>query len=158
MSLAITHRTCSKLARQHIDSLNTHTVQTYGFLKGFTFILTARIHLTYGSRQRLQGNTSTIVAHRHDIILDGDFDTVTRTHNKLVNRVIHSLLNQYIDTIIGLRAITQLADIHTRTQTQMFARRKCLYRIIVVRYGGWGIFYIVCHIYLLLVVWLIFHL
>ena len=121
--LAITHRARRKLARKHIHSLYTHTVQTYGLLEGVALVLTTRIHLTYGCRQRLERNTTTIVAHRNNIIFDGYLNLVADAHNKLVNRVIDRLLNQNVDTIIRLRAITQLTDVHTGTQAQVLSRR-----------------------------------
>lgn len=124
MGLTIAHRARSKLARKHIYGLHTHTIQTYGLFEGFAIVLTTRIHLTYGCRQRLQGDASAIIADSHHIIFNRDFNPITRTHNKLINRVIDGLLDKHIYSIVGLRAITQLSDIHTWSQTQMFARRE----------------------------------
>ena len=146
MCLAITHRARRKLAREHIHSLHTHTIQTYGLLEGIALVLTTRIHLAHGCRQRLERDTTTIVSHRHDIILDGNLNSVACAHNKLVNRVIDRLLNQNVDTIIRLRAITQLTDVHTGAQAQMLSRRQGFDGIVIVCHLRCVIFCVTCHI------------
>ena len=80
------------MCREHIHRLDTHTVKTYRLLEGIATILTTRVHLAHSIRQRLQWNTTTIVAYRYLVSLDRNLDTLTSTHNKLVDGVIHNLL------------------------------------------------------------------
>ena len=120
------------MARQHIYRLDTHTIKTYGLLEGIAAILTTGIHLAYRIRQHLQRYASTIVTYRHLIPLDTNLDTLARTHDKLVDRVIHHLLEKHVDTIIGLSTIAELADVHTGAQTYMISWRECYYRVFVV--------------------------
>ena len=133
MRLAVTHRACHKLAREHIHRLDAHTVQAHRLLERLARILAARVHLAHRRRERLERNAAAIVAHRHHIVLDGDVDTVARTHDELVDRVVDRLLYQHIYAVVGLRTVAQLADIHSRAQAQMLARRERTDRVVVIR-------------------------
>ena len=121
-SLAVADTSSRELARHHIHRLDTDTIQTYGLLECARAILTTRIDFRYSAGQTIERNTSTIVAYGHTLVLvDSNLDNLTRTHNELVDRVIYHLFEQGVDTVIGLRTVTQVADPHTRTQTHLIA-------------------------------------
>ena len=90
-SLAISHGTSKEVARQHIHSLDTDTIQTHRLLKGVATILTTRIHLAHRIGKSLQRNTTAIVTNRDLITLNLNLDALTSTHNELVDRVIDNL-------------------------------------------------------------------
>ena len=121
-SLAVADTSSRELARHHIHRLDTDTIQTYGLLECARAILATRIDFRYSAGQTIERNTSTIVAYGHALVLvDSNLDNLTRTHNELVDRVIYHLFEQGVDTVIGLRTVTQVADPHTRTQTHLIA-------------------------------------
>ena len=122
--LAVADRAGRKLAREHIDGLDAHAVQAHGLLEGRAAVLAAGVHLRDGRRERLERNAAAVVAHRHDVLLDGDLDPVAGSHDKFVHRVIDHLLDEHVDAVVGLRAVAQLADIHARTQPDMLPRRE----------------------------------
>ena len=105
-SLAIADTSSRKFARHHIHRLDTDTIQAYGLLECPRAILTAGVDLRHSICQAVERNTSTIVAHRNALVLvDRDLDDLTRTHNKLVDRVIDHLFEQGVDTVVGLRTV-----------------------------------------------------
>ena len=122
--LAVADRTCREGARKHVHGLDTHAVQTHGLLEGRAAVLAARVHLRNGRGKRLERNAASVVADRYDIILDGDVDAVSGTHDELVHRVVDHLLDQDVDAVVGLRAVAQLADIHARTQPDVLPGRE----------------------------------
>ena len=124
MGLAVAHRTGGEFAREHVHGLDAHAVQTHGLLEGLAAVLAAGVHLADGRRERLQGDAASVVAHRDPIVLDGDLHLTSGAHDELVHRVVHHLLDKHVDTVVGLRAVAQLADIHARTQPDMLARRE----------------------------------
>ena len=136
MRLAVTHRASHKVAREVVHGLHTDTVQTHRLLEGgillVVVVLTARVHHTHGCRQSTERNTAAVVTHRHGLILDRDLDLATKAVHVLVDRVVRHLLDQDIDTVIGLGTVAQLADIHTGAQADMFTRREGLNRIVAV--------------------------
>ena len=65
-------------------------------------------------------NTTTIVAHADTkMVLYVDFKTGTSSHLKLVDGIIHHLLQEHVDTILRQVAVAQTTDIHTWTSTHM---------------------------------------
>ena len=66
------------------------------------------------------GDASAIVAHRHDIVLDGDLDSLAMPLHKLVDGVVDDLFEEHVDTVVVGASVAQLADIHAGTEADMF--------------------------------------
>ena len=112
-------------AAQGIDGLDTHTVQTDRLLESLRVELSAGVQDADGVDEFSLGDASSIVTNRHPkIILDGHLNTVAGLHLELVDRIVEHLLQQHIDTVVGLGAVVKLSDIHTRTQTDMLQTRQ----------------------------------
>ena len=136
MGLAVAHRARRKGARQVVHRLDTHTVQTDGLLERRALlvivVLAARVHHAHRRRQRIERNTASVVAHRHLVILNRDVDLVAVAVHVLVDRVVGHLLDQHVDTVVRLRAVAQLADIHARAQPHVFPRGERADRVVAV--------------------------
>ena len=114
-----------KTAAQGIHGLHTHTVQTDRLLESLRVELSAGVQDANGVDELSLRDASSVVTNRHPkIILDGYLDTVASLHLELVDRVVEHLLQQHIDTVVGLGAVVKLSDIHTWTQTDMLQTRQ----------------------------------
>ena len=112
-------------AAQSIDGLHTHTVQTDRLLEGLGVELTTGVQDAHRVDQLSLGDATAIVTNRHtEVVLDGHLDAVACLHLKLVDRVVEHFLQQHVDTVIGLRTVVELTNIHTRTQTDMLQARQ----------------------------------
>jgi len=87
-------------------------------------VLTAGVHLADGRRERFEGDAAAVVAHRHHLVLDRNVDLAAGPHDEFVDRIVHDLLDEDVNAVVGLRAVAQLADIHAGAQTDMLPRRK----------------------------------
>ena len=130
--LAVAHRTRRELARKHVDGLDADAVKTHCLLACLAAVLAAGVHLAHGSRERFERYAAAVVAHPHRVVLDRDLDTLAGTHDELVDRVVDDLFQKHVYAVVRLRAVAQLADIHSRAQADMLARRERLYRVVVV--------------------------
>ena len=63
-----------------------------------------------------------------------DFYALTKAFIKFVNTIIYALLEKDVDTIFCMRAITQSANVHTRTRADMFRILKVTYFALVIYY------------------------
>jgi len=59
-------------------------------------------------------------------------------HDEFVDRIVHDLLDEDVNAVVGLRAVAQLADIHAGAQTDMLPRR-IEDKVVSVRDYGRGI-------------------
>ena len=134
--LAVAHRTGGKFARKHIDGLDADSVQSDGLLEGRTAVLAAGIHLADGRSEGLERNAAPVVADSHDVVLDRHVDLLAGAHDELIDRVVHHLLDQDVNAVVGLRAVAQLADIHTRPQPDMLPRREGHNGIVAIAVAG----------------------
>ena len=60
-------------------------------------------------------------------------DALSEAHLELIDTVIDNLLQQYIYTVIALRAVAELTDVHTGTQAYVFHIAQMTYRVIGIR-------------------------
>ena len=74
-----------------------------------------------------------MVANRYFPITDGYLDGLAEAHHIFVDRVIKNFFQQDIDTIIGIRTIAQLSDVHTRTTADVFHPVERLDIIVAIR-------------------------
>ena len=121
---AVAHRAGRELAREHVHRLDAHAVQTHRLLEGRAAVLAAGVHLRDGRRERVERDAAAVVAHGDQLPLDRDVDLASGAHDELVDRVVHHLLDEDVDAVVGLRAVAQLADVHARAQADMLAGRE----------------------------------
>ena len=121
---AVAHRAGRKLAREHVHRLDAHAVQTHRLLEGRAAVLAAGVHLRDGRRERVERDAAAVVAHGDQLPLDRDVDLASGAHDELVDRVVHHLLDEDVDAVVGLRAVAQFADVHARAQADMLAGRE----------------------------------
>ena len=89
------------MGAQGVDSLHTHTIQTYRLLESLRVVLTTCIEYADSLDEFALRDASTIVANGDaQIFIDIDFNPLASLHLKLVNRVVNDLLQQNIDTIL----------------------------------------------------------
>ena len=70
------------------------------------------------------------------MVFDGDFDALAGIHLELVDTVVDDFFQKYIDTVFGVRAIAELADVHAGTCPHMFHIRQVANIIIGVFCNG----------------------
>ena len=118
--LAITEGFHLEMGAEGIDRLHTDTIQADTLLERLAIILTSGIEHADRLDKFALRNTTTIVAHADTkMVLYVDFKTGTSSHLKLVDGIIHHLLQEHVDTILRQVAVAQTTDIHTWTSTHM---------------------------------------
>ena len=122
--LAVADRTGRKLFGKHVHGLDAHAVQAHGLLEGVASVLAARVHLPDGRRERLEGDAAAVVAHRNDVVGQRDVDLPARAHDEFVDRVVHDLLDQHVERLVGLRTVAHHADVHAGAQADVLPRRE----------------------------------
>ena len=132
LTLSVTVAGYQEITTQGIHRLDTHTIQTHGFLKRLAIVFSAGIHLARHIHDLTQRDTTAIIPHGYRTFLDSHLDTFAVPHHVLVDRVIQHLLQQHIDTIIGIATVPQFSDIHTGTPADMLHPVQCLDVIIVI--------------------------
>ena len=106
---------------QEVNSLDTHTIHTYGFLERLGIVFSTGIQLTHGLNHLFLRNATAIVTECHaKVFIDVDLDAFALVHAELINRVVDGLLEQHIDTVLGMGSVAQTTDIHTWTGADMF--------------------------------------
>ena len=105
-----------KSGRQRVHSLRTYPIQSNRLFKCFGIVLGPGIHLGDGIHHLAQGDAPAKVAHRHGTVLDGNFHGFPRAHHKLVDGVVHHLLDQDVNTVVGGRAVPHFANVHPRAE------------------------------------------
>ena len=123
------------MCTQRIHCLHTHTVQAYTLLEGLAIILTAGVEHAHCLHQLALRDAAAIVAHADALVVgDVNLDALAGMHLKLVDRVVDDLLEQHIDTVVVLRAVAQLTDIHTGTQAHVLHITQVAYVVVGIRY------------------------
>ena len=147
--LAVTETLHGELPTECIDGLGTHAIQADGLLEGLGVILTTRIEQRHRLHHFAQWYAAAIVAHTDNLAriarfigirTHGDLYHLTLIHAELIDRVINSLLDKHIDTVIVVLTIAQFTDIHTRTTANMLAVIQVDDIIVVVRTGWYDFF------------------
>jgi hypothetical protein len=55
-------------------------------------------------------------AHAHQPVLHLDLDALAVAHREFVDRVVDRFLEQHVDTVLGVGAVAEPANIHAGTQ------------------------------------------
>ena len=118
VDLAVTIDLHVHLLRERVHAAHTHTVQTTGHLVAVFIKLTTGVEHGHHDLQRgfmllrvhIYRNTTTVILHGNGVILiDMNRDLVAETGERLVDRVIHYLIHQVVQTLQR-----DIADIHRR--------------------------------------------
>jgi hypothetical protein len=121
---------------QRVDGRNTHAVQAAGDLVAAAVELAARVQRGHHQLQsgylllRVGGDRDTpaVVAHRDTLVFaNDDLNLVARTGQRLVDGVIHHLVNQVVQ-----RLDVGAADIHTRPAAHRLQAFQDLYIFCIV--------------------------
>ena len=119
---------------ESINSLDTDTIKPDRLLEGLRINLPPSVHLARSINELTERDTTPVVTHSHLTVTDSDLDLLTSTHDILVDRVVKDFLQQDIDTVIGMGAISKLPDIHPWTATNMLVPLQGLDVTVVVVY------------------------
>ena len=131
------------MGTEEVDSLDTHAVHADRLLESLRVVLTAGIQLAHSLNHLTLRNATAIVTQAHAFIIgDIHLDALARIHTELVNGVVDSLLEKNVDTILGVRTVTETSDIHTRTGTDMVNVTQVGDVIVVVLYSCLYLFFI----------------
>ena len=117
--LSLTVDGSHQVVGQSVDAGNTHAVQTAGHLVTVLAELTARVqhrqdHLQGGTMlfgMHSRRDTTTVVRHLDGVAFqDANLDVRTITGQRLVDTVVHHLIDQMMQASLG-----DIADIHRRS-------------------------------------------
>ena len=103
-----------------VDGFHTHTVLTDGVGESLAVELAAGVDLGDAVHHLVERDAAAVVAHRHDIVLDGDLDRFAMPLHKLVDGVVDDLFEEHVDTVVVGASVAQFADIHAGTEADMF--------------------------------------
>ena len=77
-----------ELIRESVNGLDSHPIQSDGFLEGLRIVLRPSVNLRRAVEQFLKGNAPAVVAHLHLVTVRLDLDLLAEAHNELVDAVI----------------------------------------------------------------------
>ncbi len=135
-----------ELCRQGVDGLDTDTVETHRLLESLGVILATGVHARRHVDELAQRDTSAEVAHGDSPVGDIYRDLLAETHHVFVDGIVEHLLDEHIDAVVIVRAIAELADIHTGTTADMLLPVECLDVVLAVTCGC-------LHFAVIIVVW-----
>ncbi|MPL58967.1 hypothetical protein SDC9_04513 [bioreactor metagenome] len=115
-----------------VHRLGAHPVQAHGELEHLVVVLGARIDGGDAVDDLAQGNAPAVVPDPDRAVLYGHQDFVARSHDELVHRVVDHFLYQNVDAVVGVGAVPQPPDVHTRPEPYMLEGGKRLYFRFVV--------------------------
>ena len=108
------------MVTQRIHSLKADTVQTNALLERLAVKLTTCVKYAYGLNQFTLRNTASVVSHNNTARIGQVYlYALARIHAELIDAVVYDLLEQYVDSVIGCRAVAQFTYVHTGTGTDM---------------------------------------
>ena len=69
------------------------------------------------------------------VLYDVNLDTLAESHLELIDTVVDNLLEQHVYTVIALRTVAELSDVHTGAQADVLHVTEVAYRVIAI-FGG----------------------
>ena len=141
MHLAVAVGAGDELAAQGVHGFQTHAVQTYAGGEHGGVVLRARVEFRHGVDEAAQGNAAPVVADRGRLaLLHVHLDALAEAFVELVDAVVDAFFQEHVDTVLGVRAVAETADIHTGARADMVGIFKMPDFAFVVNYGiGHGI-------------------
>ena len=121
---------------QGVDGLDAHAVEAHAGGEDGCVVLGPRVELRNGVDQAAQGDAPAIVAHGGaQVVVDVHLDALAKAFVKLVDAVVDDLLDEDVDTVVGMRTVAHASDVHTGPEPDVFQRRKGFDCTAVVLYG-----------------------
>ena len=110
----------SKLSGECIDGLGAHAVETHGELEHVVVVLGPGVN-DADTLDHLAKRNSTAEIPNPDLV-SGYLDPYGRpeAHDELVNGIVYDLLEQYVDPVVQIAAVTDAANVHAGTKTDVF--------------------------------------
>ena len=133
--LAVAEALRHEMQTQRIHRLQAHAVQTHTFLENLRVILTAGVQHRHGLHQFAQGDATTIVAHTNaQVLVQRHLYALAGIHLELVYTIVYHLFQQYIDTVLRMRPIAQLANIHAWAGPHMLHIRQVPDIVVIINH------------------------
>ena len=122
---------------QGVHCLGTHTVQAHRLLEHLAVVLGTSVEAADSLNHHAQRDAAAIVADTHFALgkVDGHIDAATEARRKFINGVVYHLFDEDIDAVVMRRAVAKFADIHARTQPDVFHILKMDNALIII-FGG----------------------
>ncbi len=106
-----------------VDRLRAHAIEAHGELKDLCVVLGPGVDGRDAVHNLAQRDAAAKVTHRdHTLVADMNIDPFPRTHDIFINSVIHYLLEEDIDTVVGMSAVAKTTNIHSWPLTDMLKR------------------------------------
>ena len=103
-----------------IDCLGADTVEPHGKLEDFGIVFGAGVDHRDAFHHLAERNAAAVIAHPAAAVFGyGDVDPLAAAHDKFIDRVIQDLFEKDVDTVIGMRAVAEPADVHARPFADM---------------------------------------
>ena len=115
----VTERLDDEVKREGIDGFGAYTVQADRLVESFVVVLTAGVDDRDGVREFAQRDAAAVVANRNGLVNHLHFDEFAFFHTELVDGVIDCFFDEDVDTVVGVRPVAKLTDIHTGTEADM---------------------------------------
>ena len=135
--LALAEGGHAEVGGEGVDRLGAHAVEADGKLEYVVVVLGARIDDGHALDDLAEGDAAAVVADRDrgaalGQVLHLRHDALPRPHDELVHGVVHDLLEEDVDAVIGIRAVAKAADVHARPEADVLEGGKGLYLGFVV--------------------------
>ena len=105
---------------ESIHRLDTYSVKSDALLECLGVIFSSCIQHAHSLNELSLRYSSSVVAHADpEMVFHIHLYTLSHIHAELVDRVVHHLFQQHINTIFCYRTVSQPTDIHTRSGTDM---------------------------------------
>ena len=112
--LAFSNAFHHELCAQRVHSLGSHAVQTHRLLEGAAVVLAAGVDFRNAVDHLPQRNAAAVVADTHLVVFDDHLDRAAVAHGVFVDAVVNDFLQQDVDAVVGVFAVSELADVHPR--------------------------------------------
>ena len=126
------------LLAEGVDGLEADTVEAHGLLEVLVVELAAGVDYGGHVDDLAEGYASAVVADADAAgkLVETDVDALAGVHVELVDGVVYDLLEEDINAIVSVRAVTELADVHARAEADVLLVAKVTDRLLVVCAGA----------------------
>ena len=112
LDLAVSERLNDETAGKGIDRFGADTVQPHAAIESPRIVLGSRVDPGYTFDQFAVGNAAAVIADSECPVFDCDVDFPSGPHEKLIDTVVHNLLEEQVNSVILLRSIAAFSDVH----------------------------------------------
>ena len=134
--LAVAHRRHGAAFGEGVDGLEADAVEADRLLEILVVELAAGVDLGGDVLDLAKRDAAAKVAHG-DLAIFGESDVDARAHAhvELVDGVVHDLLDQDVDAVVGVRTVAEFTDIHAGAPADMLVPAQRLDRLVGVGSG-----------------------